>query len=327
MRFASLAGLFALFLYRPHGFWRSHAVSHHEPNGDEGIRANTGIIAFMQTEPDADIAITNHDRGIPEETDIQKAAASVSSPREYDVRLVDRAEIRGFMDTWHYSHTINGLHASYCFGMYYRDAMIGAMIYGGMAMRGQSVKYWDDRVREAYDDGLIGYNDADRTVIELRRLACIDDTVRNAESYFIGRTLRWLKRNATATGIRTVISYADERFRHHGTIYQAANFTHVGMTPAGRVIILDEPSAEDVKAGDGIVRRFYHDHILRVRDDGGKLKPVAIRLRRALVEGRAHYERTTGKHVYEYRLVKPDAGLVGIVRNDDLFSLVGIDGD
>ena len=69
--------------------------------------------------------------------------------------------------------------------------MIGAMMYGCISMQG----VWKKYVEKETD------------VIELRRLCCIDDTLKNTESYFIGYTLRWLRDN---TEIKKVISYADE---------------------------------------------------------------------------------------------------------------------
>ena len=349
----------------------------------------------MQTEPDKNISITNHDRGIPVETAIQHEAKLVKTPRAYTVKPCTRSDITEFMNTWHYSHSIAGLTNSYCFGMYYKDELIGAMIYGRMAMKGQSVKYWDDNVLNAYKSGLISYQDADSTVLELRRLACIDDTCRNAESYFIGQTIKWLKRNAPM--VRIIISYADEQFGHHGIIYKAANFKHVGMTAPGRIIILDKP-LDDTDTGDNgdsdnmsesatattvnnvsnddntntdtkeavasthttdasthttsintvghsnetvsththtyetdvstanhasTAKRYYHDHALRGKYNG-KLKPFSVKLRKALDDGRAHYERTPGKNIYEYRLCAPTAALK-LDSNVDLFASAGIE--
>lgn len=353
------------------------------------IKFYSDIIIYMQTEPDKNISITNHDRGIPFETDIQHEAALVKTPRAYTVKPCTRSDITEFMNTWHYSHSIVGLTNSYCFGMYYKDELIGAMIYGRMAMKGQSVKYWDDNVLNAYKRGLISYHDADSTVLELRRLACIDDTCRNAESYFIGQTIKWLKRNAPT--VRIIISYADEQFGHHGIIYKAANFKHVGMTAPGRIIILDKP-LDDTDTGDNMsesatattvnnvsnddntntdtkeavastnaaasthttsidtvshsnetvsththtnetdastanhastAKRYYHDHALRGKYNG-KLKPFSVKLRKALDDGRAHYERTPGKNIYEYRLCAPTAALK-LDSNVDLFASAGIE--
>ena len=72
--------------------------------------------------------------------------------------------------------------------------------------------------------------------MELRRLCCIDDTPTNTESYFIGKTLRWLKRNSK---YRVIISFADPNHGHEGIIYKATNFKHFGMTEKSRAVIVD----------------------------------------------------------------------------------------
>lgn len=234
--------------------------------------------------------ITNHDKGTPHESDIQRSALDVESPKAYEVRLVSRADIKDFMETWHYSHNINGLSCRYCFGLYWRDEMIGAMIYGRMAMHNQWRKYADKDIIESFDDGAITEGDAEASVLELRRLACIDDTVRNTESYFIGKTLKWLKHHAHE--VRTIVSYADAAYGHRGIIYQASNFRNVGKTAPGKVIVWNH---------DGVDYR-YHDHAIRTKYHG-KLKPFAARLKQALDDGEARYESTPGKNIYVYRMI------------------------
>lgn len=86
----------------------------------------------MLTTPLNPAPITNHDKGTPIETAIQKEAATVISPKAYEVRHVNRNEIKEFIETWHYSHSINGLSATHCFGLYYKNVLIGGMIYGRM---------------------------------------------------------------------------------------------------------------------------------------------------------------------------------------------------
>ena len=81
--------------------------------------------------------------------------------KEFRVRLVERKDVREFIETWHYSKSINGLKVTYCFGLYHEDELIGAMIYGGPAMNNQAAKYNKENPDK---------------VLELRRLCCIDDT-------------------------------------------------------------------------------------------------------------------------------------------------------
>lgn len=186
--------------------------------------------------------------------------------KTYKVELCERNEIRDFIETWHYSKNINGLISDYCFKLLDGETIIGGMIYGRIAMAGVWKKYTE--------------NESELT--ELRRLCCIDDTPKNTESYFIGHTLRWLKKN---TDIKRVISYADTTYNHEGTIYKASNFKHCGMTAKGRVIMYQG--------------KRYHDKTIRTKYKG-ELKPFAKRVKEALETGEAEYVKTKGKHIYIY---------------------------
>lgn len=186
--------------------------------------------------------------------------------KTYKVKLCDRNEIRDFIETWHYSKNINGLISDYCFKLLDGQNIIGAMIYGRIAMAGVWKKYAKN----------------ENELTELRRLCCIDDTPKNTESYFIGHTLRWLKKN---TSIKRVISYADTTYSHEGTIYKASNFKHYGMTAKGRVIMYKG--------------KRYHDKTIRTKYKG-ELKPFAKRVKEALETGEAEYVKTKGKHIYIY---------------------------
>ena len=192
------------------------------------------------------------------------------SVKKYLVKTCNRKEVKNFIETWHYSKNINGLKSNYCFKLMDKDTMIGAMIYGQIAMANVWKKY---------------VNSEDQ-LIELRRLCCIDDTPKNTESYFIGYTLRWLQKN---TEIKKVISYADETYNHQGTIYKASNFKHIGMTNKGKVIVYNN--------------KLYHDKTIRTKYKG-KLKPYCKKIKDALDVGTAFYKDTLGKHIYTYNLRK-----------------------
>lgn len=189
--------------------------------------------------------------------------------KNFTVHLCERSEIRDFIEAWHYSKNINGLMSDYCFKLLDEEGnMIGAMIYGGIAMAGVWKKYSDNK----------------ESITELRRLCCIDNTPKNTESYFIGHTLRWLRKH---TNIKTVISYADRTYGHEGVIYKASNFKHTGITSKGRVIMYNG--------------KRYHDKTIRTKYKG-ELKPFALRIKLALENGEANYVETLGKNIYQYSL-------------------------
>jgi len=194
---------------------------------------------------------------------------------DFEVHPTTIQYVRDFVETWHYSSNVNGLRISNVFGLFYQGNLIGAMIYGPLGMANTWKKYAD----------------SESDIIELRRLCCIDNTPRNTESYFIGKTLRWLKRN---TNYKIVISYADMFHNHQGTIYKASNFEYHGLTSKGRVIEYDG--------------KTYHDKCIRTyhtdKDGNKNLKPFAQRIKLALENGTAKYVETPGKHIYVYWLSK-----------------------
>jgi hypothetical protein len=192
---------------------------------------------------------------------------SVGKVREFSVIPCERKDIVKFIEEWHYSKNVNGLTTDYCFKLLDKENnMIGAMIYGKIAM----ANVWKK------------YAESEKDLIELKRLCCIDDTPKNTESYFIGNTLRWLKKN---TKIKRVISYADTTYSHEGTIYKATNFKHMGMTNKGKVIMFEG--------------KRYHDKTIRTMYKG-KPKPFALKIKEALAKGDAEYVDTLGKHIYIY---------------------------
>jgi hypothetical protein len=160
--------------------------------------------------------------------------------------------------------------ADYCFSLHDGEQMIGAMFYGRMAMAGQWKRFSEQEI----------------DVIELRRLCCIDDTPKNTESYFIGATLRWLKKN---TPHRVVVSYADAEYGHTGIIYKASNFALEGKRPGAKVILFNG--------------KRYHDKAIRTKYKG-ELKPFAVRIKAALGTGEAVYATTAGKFCYTFILRK-----------------------
>lgn len=188
----------------------------------------------------------------------------------YSFQLCTRNEIKEFVEYWHYSKNINGLSSQYCFKLLDQDILIGGMIFGQLGMPNAWKKYVNNK-----DD-----------IIELRRLCCIDDTLKNTESYFIGKALRWLKQN---TNIKTVISYADPEYGHQGTIYKASNFKLIGQTAPGKVIIWNG--------------KKYHDKSIRTKYKN-ELKPFAKKLKLALENNEAFYKATKGKNIFIYNLHK-----------------------
>lgn len=186
--------------------------------------------------------------------------------KDFRVYHCKRHEVTDFIEEWHYSKSINGVMTTHCFGLLYENKLIGAMLYGRLGMANTWKKY----------------TDSEHKILELRRLCCIDDTPKNTESYFIGKTLKWLQKN---TEVEKIVSYADIDYNHAGIIYRASNFEYLGTTSKGKRICHNG--------------KLYHDKAIRTTYKG-KLKPFAQKLKTALEEGEAHYIESQGKHIYLY---------------------------
>ncbi len=189
--------------------------------------------------------------------------------QNWRVAPISRKAAEQIIKQWHYSGSLNGVTLDYCYGLFDEAEWLqGAICYGKMAMAGQWRKF--------------GEHEED--VIELRRLACVDDTPRNAESFLIGRSLKMLGKD---WGGKVVVSYADAEYGHAGTIYKASNFESGDYVKGAKVIVWNG--------------KRYHDKSLRTKYNG-VLKPFAQRLASALESGEATWHKTAGKHTYIYKL-------------------------
>ena len=122
---------------------------------------------------------------------------------------------------YHYSHLWTK--CSVALGLFYdtgkqhkffsgnKEEFIGVIVYGDPIGRhsGGSVSEKLDRTE----------------VYELVRLYIHDGYGSNIESWFISQSFKWLKEN---TDIKALISYADPKEGHAGTIYQATNWIYQG---------------------------------------------------------------------------------------------------
>ena len=192
------------------------------------------------------------------------------SVKNFTVEEIPRKSVVKFIEKHHYSHNVNGVQSLYHYGLFTEGnfgipKMIGAMMYAHPSMPATAAKY----------------NPINPTkCLELRRLVCIDDTPKNTESYFIGQTFKWLKKN---TDIEVIVSFADEEEGHTGVIYKATNFNYLGITAPGRVLMVDG--------------KKYHSRSLN-QDK----RPYGRELKRRFESGDENifYINTKSKHIYTY---------------------------
>lgn len=178
--------------------------------------------------------------------------------------------VKSFLHKWHYAeyHFVQHKHT---FGLFreglFLPELVGVCVYTRPAGPSAGQKY---------------YPQAPDKCLELRRLCLIDDTPKNAESFFVSRTLKWLRKN---TDWKFVISYADPQQGHVGTIYKAANFKYEGETLAGSSLVVDGKN--------------FHIRTLSMLD---RPYGVQINQRYKAKDPNVQIVKTEPKHIYTYQL-------------------------
>lgn len=195
----------------------------------------------------------NAGRGLVEVIPLWGAdAPKETSPKEFEFISPPKCDlefIRQFMESEHYSRNAN-VSAMYCFALVSKGrGIVGVAVYSKPAM---------NSIYKLYAEN-------EKDVVELRRLVCIDDTPKNTESYFVGKTLKWLVQN---TEHKAMVTYADPTFGHVGHAYRACNMKYDGLSGTTSVLILPiekctHPGQRCI--GEGKKECEQHDRNLRTR--------------------------------------------------------------
>ena len=120
------------------------------------------------------------------------------------------SDIRHIFEEFHYKKSHMGGGISICFAMFMDDKLVGGSVLG------------KPRHEKKY-----------KNCIDIRRMACLDNSPCNSESYFLGQIIKWITCN---TEYQNVLSYSDMTVGHSGTIYKASNFLEIGLTSATKYV-------------------------------------------------------------------------------------------
>lgn len=180
-------------------------------------------------------------------------------------------QIQKFLKSWHYSPYTYLQHKEtftlWREGDWGMPELVGVCVYTRPAGAAAAQKYYPEEPDKC---------------LELRRLCLIDETPKNAESYFVSRTIKWLKKN---TEWKFIISYADPEQGHEGVIYRAANFKYEGVTGEGSQLMVDGEK--------------FHIRTLTMLD-----RPYGVEINRRYKEGDENVKivKTKPKHIFTYKL-------------------------
>jgi hypothetical protein len=130
--------------------------------------------------------------------------------KRVEVLPLECGEAKPIIVNHHYLHKWTS--CRYAYGVYYDKVLVGCLVYGPPVGR-QTVSSITN----------IFKLDRDK-VMELTRLWIADGYGTNIESYSIGQSFKYLRKE----GISVLISYADPSVGHLGKIYQATNWLYQG---------------------------------------------------------------------------------------------------
>ena len=106
-------------------------------------------------------------------------------------------DIKHILKDYHYKGDSMGGGISICFAMLLNNTLVGGSVLG----------------KPRHENVYVSH-------IDIRRMACVDESPKNSESWFLGQIIDYIKRN---TKYNAVLSYSDLTQGHDGTIYKASN--------------------------------------------------------------------------------------------------------
>ena len=126
------------------------------------------------------------------------------------MKQIDTETAKFFMGAYHYTNKVGNNVAK--LGYYLGDQLIGVIIFGNIVRNETATR--------------LGFKS--REVLELSRLAIHPlYQIKNCASKMISIGINYVKKNLNH--VKMLVSFADNTFNHHGTVYRASNWKFDGM--------------------------------------------------------------------------------------------------
>ncbi len=189
---------------------------------------------------------------------IESGGAIPTSPlqiKKFRIKQCGFDEISWIFKKYHYKGDNMGGGISFCLALVSSGFIVGGAVIG-----------------KPRHEGVYG-----ESVLDIRRMALIDECPKNSESYFLSKVIWFIKR---FSNIKKVITYADRSVGHEGIIYKAANFKYIGDTAPSKHIFWNG--------------KRYHPRSLTID------RPYSYELRKAIKTGEAKIETGLPKKIFEY---------------------------
>ena len=125
---------------------------------------------------------------------------------KYSVKSIDTEQTKEWILYKHYAKRMPPI--EYCFGLFNEANLLCGIITFGTPSSSPLRSIFNNEFK----------------VMELNRLCINDGIEKNALSYFVSKSLKFLPKPLA------IVSYADSSQNHHGYIYQATNFIYTGLS-------------------------------------------------------------------------------------------------
>lgn len=141
-----------------------------------------------------------------------------SAQREMSWDVVSPAAAKKMVLKWHYSHRMpRG--RNICYGWWSDGNLYAVAVFGNGVNPYQA----------SFLTNTTGFDVTNENHVELKRLARVEPRLEGVQ---LTQFIRLCCEDLKLDGYRYVVAFSDPEEGHQGTIYKAANFTHLGRTQA-----------------------------------------------------------------------------------------------
>ena len=142
---------------------------------------------------------------------VEDGGPTPTSPLQLQLKEISKLTAKRFYKRWHYLGD-TGFISTINYGAYFDGELVGVISYG--CPNATEMKGYFDRFHQ-------------KGWWEIKRLAMTDNCPKNSESRFIAISLKLLRKFNNVVG---VVTLADSKVGHVGTIYKASGFKYLGLS-------------------------------------------------------------------------------------------------
>lgn len=144
---------------------------------------------------------------------------------DWEVRGIQLSIAQKIVTEYHYMRGGSNT-ATYCHGLFLKESLQEENECRGIA-------WWIPPTKGA---AIATYPDNWQGVLCLSRLVVLPDVPKNAASFLLARSMAMIDRQRWPC----LVTYADKRQNHVGTIYKATNWTYIGETKPEAVFVIGD---------------------------------------------------------------------------------------